>query len=198
MKKYIAISLLILVMACPAHAWWTIGRTGGRVAGGTENLGREAAGGSDAGGADGYMYCYKLEETPTSNGSVDSITTTLACPGSTCDYYLSIYNHDAVNDLPSTVLANSSTAKKQVSEGPSDLTNTYSAPKPAVTSGTQYWLCVSIDGTTANARYYYSDTGGTAVVFKAIASGTFPDWAGSTDFTSANRWFGKLYIVNSW
>ena len=172
------------------------------VAGGTtENIGRESVPASEANMAAGYMYCYKLEETPSSNGTAQSITfTSLLSEAGSGQIYLSIYTHDSGNDLPATVLANSASDEITVTAtSDTDYTHTYTGTKPVIASGTQYWLCVSNEGDTQqNVKYNYADTGSTEVAYKSIPHGTFPDWAGSAGGTSDSRYWGKLYFVNGY
>jgi archaellin len=169
------------------------------VAGGSETIGQESQMGSTGYYAAGYMYCYKLEETPGHNGSVDSITTTLNASGGSSGIRLSIYTHDVSNNIPATVLANSGSSEITVtSSSLTDVTFTYTGTKPAVTSGTQYWACVSNSGSTNNAQYTYADTGSTRIVYKSITHGTFPDWAGASDGGTDSRVLGKLYFTSSW
>lgn len=167
--------------------------------GGTENIGREAQGGSTAAFASGYMYCYKAEETPAHNGSVNSITMTLNASGGSSTVYFSIYTHDATNDIPATVLANSSSTELTVtSSSLTDETYNYTGTKPTVTSGTQYWLCISNSGTTNNASYAYGTDGTTEIRYKQITHGTFPDWAGSAGGGTDEMFYGKFYFVNGY
>jgi hypothetical protein len=83
MKKTISILILLILIPtlCFAGALQekhrsVIAKKNAVVAGGTENIGSESAGTDGTQFSSTYMNCTKLGETPTKNGSVNSITFT--------------------------------------------------------------------------------------------------------------------------
>lgn len=168
---------------------------GTSAAGGTENIGSESAGNTGSAMNTAYMTCYKLGETPAHSGSVNSITMTATGDAGAAYGRLSIYNHDAVNDIPSTVVANSATTEITVASGGyTDYTFNYGT-KPSVTASAQYWICVS---TNATGTLYIrkTETGGKNAL-KEMTYGDFNDWSGSADGGSTNL-MGKGYFVNAY
>ena len=200
MKRILSI-FIFLLLCSQAYAMNVVMMSGegtSTAGASSETLGQETAGGTANGAADNNMYCYKLGETPSSNGSIKSITVTARSAGGTGNAHvrLSIYNHDASNDIPSTVVTNSATAEIDVTSQ-TDYTFNYDT-KPSVTSGTQYWLCYSGLYDADSPQYLYTDGAGGRIAGKAITYGQFPDWAGTAGGTTADRYFGKFNIVNEW
>jgi hypothetical protein len=167
--------------------------------GGTENIGYATAPASTVGMAADYMYCYKAPALTTQNGEGTSIvwTFTVVVDGNT-HVDLSIYNHDAVNNVPSTVVTNSASGSMALTAGTSDQTFTYTGTKPVIATGTQYWVCMITNGVDTNPSYFYDNSGSTLCAYKAMTFGNHDDWAGSAGGTWANRRYGKAYFVNTY
>lgn len=166
-------------------------------AGGTETLGIETRGATPENLSDNTQHCLKLREMPIHDGQVNSIVWTTSVGGGTALFHFAIYNHDAANDLPSTVVANSQSTEISVTNtSVAEVTFNYTT-KPSVVSGTQYWLCVCNSG-NANPAEYYTNTAGTRIAEKAITYETYPDWAGSGSALDDALGDGKFYIVTTW
>ncbi len=96
-------------------------------------------------------------------------------------FKLAIYTHDASNDCPETIVANSDTGNLSLS-GPSMQKKSYTyGTKPQLTGGTTYWLCMA---SVNSANWYYSDfaTGGSTIE-RSFDGGWPPDasWHSHTD-----------------
>lgn len=196
MKRILSI-FIFLLLCSPSYAMNVVMMSGEgtSAAGGTENIGSESAGDTGSAMNTAYMTCYKLGETPAHSGSVNSITMTATGDAGAAYGRLSIYNHDAVNDIPSTVVANSATTEITVASGGyTDYTFNYGT-KPSVTASAQYWICVS---TNATGTLYIrkTETGGKNAL-KEMTYGDFNDWSGSADGGSTNL-MGKGYFVNAY
>ena len=191
MRKLMMI-LCLCLLACSADAGM-LQMGGGVAAGGTEIIGWETQGANANGSTDNYSYCTKIQETPAHNGTIQSLTITMKVEGGTSATHFSIYNHDATNDIPSTVVANSATANMAIAAtSATDYTHTYTGTKPTVTSGTQYWICIC-NGAAANPYFYYTNTAGYRMTYKPITYETYPDYAGTATVIN-NRGFGKAYF----
>jgi len=212
MKKTIVLILLLIPMLCFAGALQEKHRSviakKNVAAGGSENVGFESAGGTGQNFADDYIYCTRLTDTPSTNGTVESITVTSGCAGdATGAIYLSLYTNGS--GKPGDLVANSNVGPLETTYNantPYDITHTYTGTKPTVTSGATYWVCINNDGTTANSRALYTDGSGTCSgtgqcsVTEANAHDNFPsNWDSITpDFSDDGRMRGKAYITISY
>ena len=174
----------------------------------SENVGFESAGGTGHTFADDYMYCTRLTDTPSSNGTVESITVTSGCAGDAKGaIYLSLYTNGS--GKPDDLVANSNVGPIETvynTNTPYDITHTYTGTKPTVTSGATYWVCINNDGTTANSRGLVTDGSGTCSgtgqcsVTEANAHDNFPsNWDSITpDVSDDGRMRGKAFITISY
>ena len=213
MKKTIVLILLLIPMICFAGALQekqkAVIAKKNVAAGGSENVGFESAGGTGHTFADDYMYCTRLTDTPSSNGTVESITVTSGCAGegATGAIYLSLYTNGS--GKPDDLVANSNVGPIETvynTNTPYDITHTYTGTKPTVTSGATYWVCINNDGTTVNSRGLVTDGSGTCSgtgqcsVTEANAHDNFPsNWDSITpDFSDDGRMRGKAFITISY
>ncbi len=213
MKKTIVLILLLIPMICFAGALQEKHRQviakKNVVSGSSENVGFETAGGTGHTFADDYMYCTRLTDTPSSNGTVESITVTSGCAGegATGAIYLSLYTNGS--GKPDDLVANSNVGPIETvynTNTPYDITHTYTGTKPTVTSGATYWVCINNDGTTVNSRGLVTDGSGTCSgtgqcsVTEANAHDNFPsNWDSITpDFSDDGRMRGKAFITISY
>ena len=178
------------------------------VSGSSENVGFESAGGTGHTFADDYMYCTRLTDTPSSNGTVESITVTSGAGGDASGaIYLSLYTNGS--GKPDDLVANSNVGPLETTyndDTPYDITHNYTGTKPTVTSGATYWVCINNDGTTVNSRGLCTDGSGTCSgtgqcsVAEPNAHNNFPaNWDSITpDFSDDGRMRGKAFITISY
>jgi hypothetical protein len=93
-----------------------------------------------------------------------------------------IFTHDAVNDNPDTIVADSETA--ELSHNTTTITKIYHTygTKPQLTSGQVYWLVYYFKDTNLNADAH-SDQAGT--VSYTSGTPTYPTWPTATQWDSA-------------
>lgn len=210
MKKLLLILLLLFPLTAYSANVIMMGGAGTTTEGpSSENVGFESAGSAGHTFANDYMYCTRLTDTPSSNGTVESITVTSGCAGdATGAIYLSLYTNGS--GKPDDLVANSNVGPLNTvynADTPYDITHTYTGTKPTVTSGATYWICINNDGTTAaNSRGLFTDGSGTCSgtgqcsVTEANAHNNFPaNWDSITpDFSDDGRMRGKAFITISY
>jgi hypothetical protein len=196
MRKLTICLALLLGLASVAHAqvpfpgWGVVKAVAACT---NETIGNESNFASGTGPSSSSMHCYKMEEAPSANGTVQSISAHLWTVGVHIKFAL--YSHDAGNNLPDSLITNSVTdALTQSAAYPGTLeTATYSGTKPTVTSGTQYWLCFQGDADTGT--WYEDATGVARRCSKTNTYDNWPSWGGSANWCGDSR-FGKLYYIN--
>lgn len=210
MKKLLLIFLILFPLTAYSASITMIGGSGTITEGASsENVGFESAGGTGHTFADDYMYCTRLTDTPSTNGTVESITVTSGCAGegATGAIYLSLYTNGS--GKPDDLVTNSNVGPLETvynSNTPYDITHTYTGTKPTVTSGATYWVCINNDGATVNSRGLVTDGSGTCSgtgqcsVTEANAHDNFPsNWDSITpDFSDDGRMRGKAFITISY
>jgi hypothetical protein len=104
-----------------------------------------------------------------------------------------IFEHDAVNDCPGAMVANSDTgAVMLMNAGCAKGSYTYPGTKPQITGGTTYWLAQMQD---AACNPSYSATGGYSLYAYSQTYGTWPTdtgWHTHTDLTPIEV---SIYVV---
>lgn len=111
--------------------------------------------------------------------------------------HLAIFDDDAINGVPSTIVTNSDSEELTVLEagGFAVYYATYGT-KPQVTGGNNYWLCWVVDGgnTLDVSRF---DTGGTSAASVTV---TYPNWPSDVGWHGAvkgTRDYGIYAVYDS-
>jgi hypothetical protein len=194
--KLLIILLCLLPLPAMAGGLMMVGGGVSAVAGGSENIGYETEGALASSFGASQDRCTKMPSTPAHSGSVTSITFTGAYGTAEGYIKLSLYTHDAVNDLPASLVTNSGSTEITVSSDTyGDITFTYGATKPVVTSGTQYWICGSASS-TGQVNFHYADPQGRSCT-KTDTYGTWAPWGGSGDWCGTNS-ASKCYFNYSY
>lgn len=95
---------------------------------------------------------------------------------------LSIWTHDATNDCPESMVANSETDEiSTTSTSVVKISHTYAGTKPQVTGGTTYWIVIYY--ADANGNIDLITTGGTRVTTSAA---TYPTWPTGAQWEAAS------------
>jgi hypothetical protein len=204
MKKTISILILLILIPTLCFAGSlqekqkaVIAKKNVPVGGGTENIGNESVGASQGGVNSSYIYCGKVAETPTHNGSVDSVTISFAKVSSNGEVHIALYTHNSGSDVPENLVANSGSGAIAITNASplTDYTHTYTGTKPTVSSGTQYWIC--FQRAAANeVTFGYDDGAGRRSLCTLDTYGSWPATL-SNQGTAAEK-YGKLYFVNSY
>ena len=106
--------------------------------------------------------------------SVDSSTTTA--------FRLAVFTHDAANNCPETMVANSESA--ELTHNTTSFvkkSHTYSGTKPVVTGGSTYWIVGLYADSNANLDDFVA--GGTTT---AATGGAYPTWATGATWESGS------------
>ena len=127
----------------------------------------------------GGLMALKVLCPGTSNQQVTEIGAYLHA-NSTCHF--GIFSHDAVNNCPNTLIADSDSGEAAYNSGTYiKVSFTYSS-KPQLTAGSIYWLCCFPDSspTTYLSRFTYGSNG------DREGSGTYPTWPNNASWQGAS------------
>lgn len=143
-------------------------------------------------------YGFKVLGLPTHSGNLQSISVYVMDSNAVAGFRLSLYAHDAVNNMPSTQIANSVSNEGTMTD--TMTLHTLDVPgSPGITAGAQYWIVLE---QTAN----YNSIGSTAWQANAdyrqsnkVNAGAYdwPDWDGVQDSSNLNYEI-SAYFTLAW
>jgi hypothetical protein len=143
----------------------------------------------------GNSYLRAWGGAPASDGTADSITIkTGSTVVSACDFQCAIYEYDSSTDIGNLIAL---TGIVSVSTTNTEYTFNFSAPKPSLTNGTNYYLCVGCvtkpDGSERTRLVADTTTGSMGSVTYAGAPCDWADPMTGEAFTALNLYIYCTY-----
>ena len=159
----------------------------------TENVGYETQGASSYNINGASAWAFKLLDTPSTDGTVDSITFTV--DGNDAERLFKLALYTDASGMPGSLVANSVTVEGSVTgTAATDKTLAIASGTCSITAGTTYWIVIQAK-TDVYLDMYYDDAGtGRDGSVKAMTYGNWSSWGGTEDGNVTWR-AGKGYFT---
>jgi len=131
-----------------------------------------------------WTYAYKVNGTPGANGTLSELCIYVQSASGADQFKLSLYAHDAGNNMPGAVIANATSVEDTMTASMVLHCIAIDSATPAsIVSGTQYWVALEqLAGYNSVGSSGYVGAGAWDTSIKVQAgSYSWPDYAGTED-----------------